>query len=352
MILDSKRNSSPRLARAKAASLAAVAALLAIWGLRSGPRVALAAEQPVPKLPHLEATEETQRVTEVHSNAATPPAAAEVPEPPEETSGITVTSGPRPKPTPQADPLIAGINPPALLAPLAPSFALTAPVPADATTPPAPAVARAGGKRKDRTDTSIEQRLDRLERMVETLLARDKEKNKTDTRKDFSFNYKTPNDLFDGDAAVRWKSGTPNGEDMAKLKDFAKHQGEIAAKEAQRATRDIEKSRQEIARVGENGRPGRINGQTKEFDDARDQFEVQRQQLEAQRKALEKQMHALEKQLNRLNEEQEKVKHHDEDHEKRINRLNRNIDDIKSNPPTEEDAPKKKHKADSDNENN
>jgi len=188
--------------------------------------------------------------------------------------------------------------------------------------------------------------------MVETLLARDKEKRKTETTKDFSFNYKTPNDLFDGDAAVRWKSGTPNGEDMAKLKDFAKHQGEIAAKDAQRATREIEKSRQDIARVGENNRVGRIDGQTRQLDDARDQFEVQRQQLEAQRKALEKQMHALEKQLDRLNQEQEKVKHHDEDHEKRINRLNRNIDDIKSNPTTDEDAPKKKHKADSDNENN
>ncbi len=308
MILDSKRNSSPRLARAKAASLAAVAALLAVWGLRSGPRVALAAEQPAPKLPALEVSQEAQNLTEVHPDSQAKVIVSDVAEPPEEPAGITVTSTLQPKPG----------SPPEPPTPPSSSFTLTAPVPVNAPTPLPPAVVRSVSKRKEHTDTSIEQRLDRLERMVETLLARDREKRKTDATKDFSFNYKMQKDLFDGDSAVRWKSGTPNGEDMAKLKDFAKHQAEIAAKDAQRAAREMDKTRQEIAQVGENSRSGRA---TKQFDDNRDQFEVERQQLEAQRKVLEKQMHALEKQLDRLNQEQVKVQHSDDEHEKRINRL-------------------------------
>lgn len=180
----------------------------------------------------------------------------------------------------------------------------------------------------------MEQRLDRLERMVETLMAKEKGKHKDPNEKEFSYNFK-----FDD----KWKAGMPGQEDMVKIQDLAKRQAEIASKEAQRAVRELERARRDQQRGQDEKLLAEMHESLPPLQKLHhNDFDQQRQQLEAARKALEKQMHALEKQIDRLNSEQEKAKHHDEENERRIERKNRNSDDSKHDDDSGEHGPRLK----------
>ncbi|MDB6037122.1 MAG: hypothetical protein JWM99_963 [Verrucomicrobiales bacterium] len=317
MILDSKRNTSPRLARAKAGLLTIAATLVAIWGLRAAPRVALAAETSEDKAPKIEAAQETQSVSVASSDLVAPSAADNATE---STSTITINSGPRPKPSPHPAPMIAVNTIPATPA------ALAAPVAVETR------VETKRSKRKEKIDDSMEQRLDRLERMVETLMAREKVK-KDQNNKEFSYNFKNDD---------KWKAGAPGQEDMTRIQDLAKRQAEIASKEAQRAVREMERARKDREHIQDEKLMAEMHESLTPLQNMHRDFDQQRQQLEAARKALEKQMHALEKQIDRLNNEQEKVNHHNEENERRIERKNRNSDDSKHDDEPGEHGPRLK----------
>jgi hypothetical protein len=193
-------------------------------------------------------------------------------------------------------------------------------------------------KHKEKGGESMEQRLDRLEHMVESLMARDKTRQKDSKDKEFSYNFK-----FDD----KWKAGMPDKEDLNRINEFAKRQAEMVSRENQRAVREVEKVRRDQVRGQDEKLLAEMHEPMPPMQKPHsNDFDLQRQQLEAVRKALEKQMHALEKQIDRLNNEQEKAQHRDEENERRIERRNHNSNNSKPDDSSSEPGPRLKPNAD------
>ena len=394
MILNQNRNTSPGLAKARLGLFASMTAVLAAAAIYSAPRLvfaqtALATEPPetppTPPAAALVASEETapvavaglpgEEVASASPEVSLPPSV--MPLPPE----APVAGGPRFKPG-----ATMTINPPALAAPGAvvlqpapsvsalPPLAAIAPAPVSgvrATTPvppviavsPAPAVAAvtpapraftiAGADpsapeqpglpprppRRGR-DSSLEERLDRLEKMVESLVAQQKNKpgpfefhtdgsggssggkswfpqqkgnwaNSGGNGFSYNFELKQPEmakrqaeldsrraELEKRMAELQQQSSTLGSKDKTRLKDLAEQQAKIAeeqakiahdaeqmARDAQRAARDAQQRRTEASRGGN------------------------RQELESlhrQHEALQRQMEKLERQIEKLERERER----------------------------------------------
>ncbi len=275
MILDSNRNSSPRVAGARVGVLAIAAALIALLGLAAGPRLAFAQDK---------------------ADSFSP----------------TVESGPRPKPEPQPEGLTPPPAPPvepvaaesAVIfksSAAAPSVAIVQPAQPFATPPAKPMPPSARNRRG--SDSSIERRLDRLEELVDSLVAREKGKPRP-PEQEFKFNY----DKFGK------KPSVPNQEDITRMQEMAKRETDRAMREVDRAMKQMEQTLRESqpkieGKLAPNDQPGVI--------DHRAIFKTQRQALEVQRKALEKQLAAIERQMERLEAEQQKLDEKRADYEKR-----------------------------------
>jgi beta-lactamase regulating signal transducer with metallopeptidase domain len=376
MILDSNRNASPRLARARVGVLTTAAALTALLVLHAGPRLVLAADERTDTdRADVAIMTETANVSDVTAVAElatettieveAPPlapvlAATDVPTPP----AAPIESGPRAKRVPPLAPLAEEVpapakslkRPPALINPpvmAQPAIVKTRPavsVAAAATSvdqvaqstsvaQPVPAKPRKSG------DDSIERRLERLERMVESLLAREKGKKQIEAEHDFKFNMKGPSIDFPNDKfnkLIDKEKFAKLAEDSAKMAEkFAKsglNEKELAriheqaSRDVERAAREVEKAARDIERTASE------NTNRTKVDDNR----AQRQELEAKRRSLEKQMQALQRQIERLAEEQENLDPKSADREKKLKQPEKDTDSSKPVKPNDEDKPKAK----------
>lgn len=343
MILDSKRNSSPRLAVVRVGILTTALAAAAGLALFAAPRLALAVETPasaaapdaleIPEADDVVAADNVPvaLATPAVVSADAPPLSLQAPTPFAQPPALMIASadvaesGPRHKSNLQIE---APVALPALPVPPTPSsavasgFTLSRPVdPAIAVAPAArpvsthgllafnedanpaaeqPSPAERRGP-KVATDTSMERRLQRLERLVAELVGQEKSKRAT-TPSNMQFKF----------------APAPEQEKLAKLAAEAGHAGgdeaemhritDSARKDAERAQKDVAKTTKEAQRA--NADPfsaAHANGQPAKAYTEKDALEMQRKELEAQRHRLEKQMEALERQLNRLESAQENI---------------------------------------------
>ncbi|HEV8540862.1 MAG TPA: M56 family metallopeptidase [Verrucomicrobiae bacterium] len=334
MILDAKRNSSPRLARTRAGLLAAASILVAAFAFYAGPRLVLAQEE--------QATEPSVPPTDVAPEQLAGTAIT-VEEPAGGGASINLNTESRPRKKargrnstpPSAEAVLAAPADPAL-PPAAPMIAhagivapqpMVAPVPriyAQAGGPPSgdePAPPRAG---RPRRDESIERRLDRLEKMVESLLQQEKGKGRTD----FDYNYKF--DFKDGKDG-NWKSNKLNDEDRARIKDQARREADRAMdqakqdvekardhakRDAERARRDMEKAMREAEHSGNQEQLAKLKEELAQSSDSvKFSLDAQRKALEAAKNSLEKQLQNLERQMAKLERDRgqmEEMKEHRE----------------------------------------
>jgi len=272
MILDAKRNASPRVSRTGAGVLGAAALLVAISALAMAPRFVAAAEEVVEKRSTTEVfvdetPEATVRTTITRS------------EPGDVSVATITTSGPREK----YDALIAapvgvGLHsaPVVRSLPAPRPVAVAHPHEPHASPPPRPPKPE---PRPGRSGEDLERRLERLERMVERLGPADKGE-----KRSFNLN-------FDNDFNARRSA------------DFEKAHIEVekAQREVEKAMRDIDfgkihkeawaSAQVALEHSGEDRRvAAKMHGQS---------LKARRQALEAQRKAIDKQIEALEKQMEK-----------------------------------------------------
>lgn len=281
MILDTKRNTSPRLARGRTGIFAVAALLAALLGFQAAPRLALA--QATPDAPPAEPAE-TAPTAPAAPSAAPAPAALPAPE-----AHADVHVQVHPRFAPEGGPRIK---------------ARRASDGSEATIAFAPAGGGAGGqsgtvsivtsdsadsapqgegeaprvkKSRARTvDDSLERRLDRLEKLVQTLVRRDVEEKK------FQFDF---HNKFDGNF---------NADDLKKMH-------EDAARQMEKATRQAEKAMKDMQNRGDFG-PAMKQGK-----EIAENWNLQRKVLEEQKQALERQVHALERQIEKMEHEKEQI---------------------------------------------
>ena len=354
MILNSNRNTSPGLAKVRLGLLATATAVLAAAAIYLAPRLAVAqsapAAPPAPALPP--GTPDTPSVSlappapvavpgdEAPSLPPAPPTVIlttpSIPTGPKFKPGSTVSVDVRPTVAPQPS-IVVLTAPSAALAPVTPVAAVppmpaaplvaSADLPSDPTQPAAPRPARRPGR-----DASLEERLDRLEKMVESLVAQQKNK-----PNQFEFSPKPqPGELksnwkISPDSANQWEQKQADmakkqaefelkradmsrqlaeleGQNRlndpkvaAKIKEIAEQDAKLAgaaeqaAREAQRAARDAQRGRT-IHRMRD--------GSQQELDALRKQHET-----------LEKQMEKLDRQIEKLERQQEQLEEQEQNDE-------------------------------------
>lgn len=342
MILDPNRNSSPRLARARAGLFATGAALVVILGLSAGPRLALAAAARTEAEPAELAIPNEADVTSEQETTATAPAQFTLESESEALEVLIaanddtpaplaedIETGPRAKPVPGPQSPVAAPAPIAVPVPPHGPLAIHAPVlktpPAVAAPPGAPMIvaapagvhpphvavlAKPVAKARNAGDDSIERRLERLERLVESLLEREKgPKKRAEANPNINVDVKVPKFQFDKDQfakfaedhkklADKMQKFGPSEDELARIKDQAKREAERATREVERAVKDVERAAQDAQRQAQASA-------SRSSD--RESVAKQRHDLEAQRNSLEKQMKALERQIERLEAEQGKI---------------------------------------------
>jgi beta-lactamase regulating signal transducer with metallopeptidase domain len=277
MILNTKRNASPRLGRTKSIAVSSAALLLALLAFQAAPRLVVAQEEAAKPAPPAEKTpvdiltpsEDTAREEpETGPRARPEPPRAENPERPDRPD----FDGPPPEPRRLRD------HPPQGLPPLG----MPRPLPVDR--PPGPG---GPGDRRMR-DGDIEKRLERLEHLVASLVDRDR---RPDWKRDFDFHFEGP--VFD------------SREFKSNLKKHLKESG-LSDEQADKVLKDL-KSAEDARLMGElqAGRAKRQMKQEFHWRDERDGMEAQRSAIEAQRRAIEQQMQMLKGQLDMLERQQE-----------------------------------------------
>jgi len=310
MILNTNRNISPRLAVTRAGLLTSTAVLLGLAAFYFAPRLVLAQDAPVPPVPSVPPIPAVQPVQPtlppVAAVAAAPAVAPPVDEP---------EDGPRYKShnlapaTPRAFNLAPGTSGAFNFAPgtprpsgVAPAAPATAEVACDSTVgvaiagpmhaaafPHSMAMAGhgsgGGGSSGGGDRSSIEERLDRLEKMVESLAAQQKAKPKS---------------------ADMW-FWSPDQQTL-------KRQAELSQ---ERAEREVARAQEQMKRAAEEMERASKDQELKAQMMAKD---MPRKQLDALRKAregLQRQMDALDRQIERLEEDREKQKEPKEPKEER-----------------------------------
>jgi beta-lactamase regulating signal transducer with metallopeptidase domain len=289
MILNTHRDRSPRLARRRLGYFTTAAALLAALAISAGPRLVLAQQ------------------------ASVAPVVADP-------AGPDSQSGPRPKPNPddrENDHNIAPVAPEPPEPPEPPE-APEAPEPPEPPEPPAPVITSVSVaapmpeaitlSRRDRKNMSVEERLDRIERILERLQARGGVKNRL--RSDDggqNFDIQVHPDLpgsmsmnFDFDlqlkhAAEQAKRAAEQVRQAAENSKRAVEQGQRAAEQAMK---DMEKLKsRDFDRAQEKFRDAELDGPARELE-----------ALRAARESLQSQIQDLQRHIKRLEEAQNKWK--------------------------------------------
>jgi beta-lactamase regulating signal transducer with metallopeptidase domain len=387
MILNSNRNTSPRLAKARLGLLATAAALLAMAAIYSAPRLAFAqsTDAAAPAAVHPPDAPGTATA----SAAPTPPFAVSEDGAPSvlraaPSAAPAVSAGPKFKPGSEISidvrPAIAprpniailtapspGVAPVASVAsvpvPVAPVTSvvppvLVAPLVASADSfpgsgqPPTPRPAHRPGR-----DSSLEERLDRLEKMVESLVAQKKNPGQ------FEFSPKPP----PGEMKFNWKNspesanqweqaqaefGKMQAEFDRKRADMDKHLAELeklkhlndpkVSKEIKelaeqhakmsvdqaKIARGAEQAAREAQRAARDAQRGRTIHKTR--DGSHQELEA----LHKQHEMLEKQMEKLDRQIEKLEREQEQLEEQQENDEQDLD-VQENQNDARSDQPSE-----------------
>lgn len=334
MLLDSKRNTSPQLVRAKVGTLSTAAALLAALGLYAGPRLAFAQAEapPAPVEPASNSPDASpaREISADRTNSAQPvpptPQPAPSAKPPEpvvkpvvsatkpatariEAAGAALTAtAPSVNVAPAAaTPPVSISFTPAIAAQGAPPMAVLAlPKPADAALPAATPIATSGLPApevpvapkfqppvRDRNE-ALEQRLDRVERMLELLLARQEKVSAAGEREPIR-----PSAAYgshsEGLSAPRSEAEAGygaefNGRTQARYERQVQPTRERMDRDARKAADVVERARQEA-----------------ELRVTADATQAQRRALEEQRQALQKRIADIEAQLNRLAQQLDRV---------------------------------------------
>ena len=285
MILNTNRNISPCLAPSRAGLLTTAAALLALAAFYCAPRLVLAQDTPVPPTPPIPPVPSVQP-----GQPAFPPVAAVAAAPEATPPADEPERGPKYKShnfapaTPRAFSLSPPTPRPPGMAPVAPAAAEVA---CDTTVGvaiagPGHAMAMAGqssggGGRSSGDDrSSVEERLDRLEKMVESLAAQQKAKPKS---ADVWF----------------WN------QDQQTLKRQAELSQDRAEREVARAQEQMKRAAEEMERAAKDQE---LKAQMMAKDMPRKQLEA----LRRAREGLQRQMNALDRQIERLEQDGEKLK--------------------------------------------
>lgn len=283
MILNGKRNASPRVSRAGVGAIGVTAAVLAIAAVLMMPRFVVAGEPPAaegalsvpapPEAPSSAAVEvaiaatpvvaATPAVVEVRPVSVSVPAAVSV---------ASITSGPREKVRIERGQSVVEFKQSSASAPKV--AAAPAPEPS-----PEPRPRFKSSQRGDREDGDLERRLDRLERMVEDLLKRDKAGHGGEGA---FFNRNFNNDF------------------NAQIKE----QVEKAHRDAERAQHDAERAMREQKVAME--KHVHIERDYADQIGNRESLKARRQALEARRKQIEKEIQALEKEMERDEKDKDK----------------------------------------------
>lgn len=327
MILDGKRNASPRLAGVRAATMTVGAALLAVLALEVAPRVALAESADTLKVEQAEKVEvaetaegaepviaaDTLKVEDVKISTSDGVLLAEV-----------APSGPREKLSDvHVDVHVDGVAPVQPLPPMEPRRARLAQVAVEGMPSPAPSAAPAPSPHprheRDR-DESLERRLDRLEKRVEELLARDRSPRAPGQPHAEAYIEGKRSELHGSDKPewrgpdkFEWHSS--DKADLDHIRDQARRDAEQARREAEQARRDAEHVQHEMQRMQKDmtlnmQRTVKVDG------DVKVAYNSERQALKAKKEALENARRDLDKQLEKLDHELQEQKQMMEDRER------------------------------------
>lgn len=289
MILDKKRNASPRTSRAGVSAMAAATFLLAAAAFVGAPRLVLATEKP-----------------EAPTAPAAPTATPAIPAPPEISVEPAVAVDP-------SDIKVAISTEPALA-----SIVHVHPTPAPHPKPaPAPKIfahadlpdgpPRPRGQR----DGDLERRLERVERMLESMAGRDKDKEKEKEK------------LRAGATTFEFH-GMPK-EDWNRMQREVERATRDASRQAERAMKDVE-----IEKIKRHALETTHGAEEQDHRlAARQALKAQRQALESQRRSLEKQIHELERQIQREDQAVERARESMERQKQRIEEEKERADEEK-----------------------
>jgi beta-lactamase regulating signal transducer with metallopeptidase domain len=327
MILNTHRNTSPRLAKARLGFITSAAALIAVLAVCSGPRLVLAQSQPPTPAPATAASGGVNVLPPADVDPGPKFKKGEAPEPPD---------APAPAALPEA-----AVGPVAPVAPLPPGYAAAGSPPgpgADTfvSTPPPPP-----------QGASIEERLARLERMVQKLLAQQGPKH---LRSDAQAGPKAgmgviegrpvPKFLMDlqqlapdqpldlqldpnlkGKDGKDWKFQFDNKDvelvqervkrEVARATEQAMREVARATEQAKRATdqakRAFEQAQRAAKQAAEDFRREEQNENAKDHDLGQNSVDKQLAALQRQREALEREVQKLVGQIERLEEDRERA---------------------------------------------
>jgi beta-lactamase regulating signal transducer with metallopeptidase domain len=309
MILDTKRNSSPLLAKRRMGFVTSAAALVAVLAIYSGPRLVLA-ETSATASPTPSPSSDVQ--TEVKVDVTAPEIAVAAP------AGIAINfaqnepaaeagadeSGPRYKSSGAASsaPRAVIIAQPGVPAP--PAAANAAPVPPAPVVvaaphvkvvpavPGAPGYAYAISGRAGQ-DGSVEERVERLEQMVEALVAQQ-------------------HGMHPGPGQPMWKGPPPpnfkmNEKDMAKMKEMAEREAYRAHEDAKRARGDAKRAAEDMKRAAKDQEKAMKEKGRAEHGAQKESLDKQLDGLRRAKEGLERQMERLDSQIEKLEQDQEKL---------------------------------------------
>ncbi len=334
MILDPKRNSSTKLAKARAGILTTAAALLAVLSLHAAPRLALAqskagdTDSPTPSAKSIEPTaqstatisvlplalpvktESAVRSTESIAGASafngrivnsTPRVTTHIAVTPEvQVAFSDATSAPRLKPG-RTSTASAMPEPPNLSDIPAPPSPPQAPSPA--TLPPQAGMLMprpASG----RADNSLEERIERLERLIDSMLD---DKASDDGRK-----FKMKDEYSESKPGAYWNSHSDKLEPSGEEHDFAKIDRAEIAEITKRAKLEAERATRDAMRQAEQAKRSLMRSMRMEDRNMRNaqpgqELEARRQVLESEQHALQEQLKHLEEQINQLEQQRDQI---------------------------------------------
>jgi len=293
MILNTHRDRSPRLARSRLGFFTTATAIFAVLAINAGPRLVLAqspVDAPAASGPGYIAPPPSPNAPSADgAPAALPP------------DSPAAESGPRSKPALSDDDNAPRTFPPlsapaALALPAAPALASADQVPDVRPVPPAPPSAR-----HPKRYMSVEERLDRIERILEDLDARGGMKGRHRGGDGFP-GYEGPNppDLpggvpADSNADLAFKLAA---DEAKKVAEEARRAAEAGQRNADKAMRDIERLKsKDFERMQENFREAESEGPLRALE-----------ALRAARESLQTQIKTIERQIKRLEEDQNRQK--------------------------------------------
>jgi beta-lactamase regulating signal transducer with metallopeptidase domain len=292
MILDTRRNTSPRLAKTRLGFIMSAAAVLAVLALYSAPRLVLAqAQTAVTGVSPLSTLAASAGTANELAGVLPPQPVAEVAlveSEPDTPSIPDEDSGPRFKPGRPG----AYARQPALVAPPAPPGQPAMPAPANlfaAPVSPGPfALGKVYAQAPSKPD-DVEQRLERLERMVQSLMAE-----------------RRPKAAQSGD----WDSASVNQQEIQKFKEKSDREAARAAQQAkiaaERASRDMERAMKEKNAWALDMNKESSEKQLEAMRQARQDLQREMQRLDSDIRRLEQEQRRMEQEHRRLEQDQPK----------------------------------------------